>query len=178
MTKKKIIKLSTGLVWVGMLGCSQVSAPAAVTTPAKDIAQPSDGAAAPNDAVVAVDSKEFLDTFVDTQNCIVNKEVAAIAKSTAADKPKDEEIAKMTKVMEEKARDESNKNAAWQDLKSGCNESEVGLLYTFFQCQNAACTESDAKAAEEKHRACTPPESASEGCKKSFGLFIKRFAPF
>lgn len=156
------------------LACSQQPSPSNVAV-AKDSYPPV--ATDVNDSATAsISAKSFLDTFLVTQKCILAKQLEALSNSTSTQKPSAEDIAKMTKTLEDKAQDSNNKDAAWNELSKGCNDSEISSMNRFFTCQKAACDDTNPTSANEKHKACALPD-AGEGCKKSFGEFIHHFSP-
>ncbi len=124
----------------------------------------------------SVDSKEFLDVFVGTQKCVVEK-LTELSNSDSPQKPPAEEIAKISKAFDEKSQNTANTTAAWGELTKGCNDTEITSIQNFFACQKDACDEPNLTAANEKHKKCAEPE-AGEGCKKSFSQFMNHFSPF
>lgn len=127
---------------------------------------------------ITVDSKDFIDTFINTQKCIVKNEMPAmIASGEAKNAPSAEQLEQAIVKLDEKSADKANTDAAWKDISTSCNGDEVSSMHKFFDCHKSACGSSDLKAAEAKHRECGEPQ-AGEACRKAFDQFAQRFFPF
>ena len=124
---------------------------------------------------ISVSAKDFVDSFVETQKCVL-KELSTHPNIDATKKPSSEDLAKITKALEDKSQNSQTSDAAWNDLTKGCNNAEINSIHSFFQCQQTACADTNPSSANTKHKACAMP-NAGDGCKASFGQFMYRFSP-